>query len=147
MASNNVVLLDNTVRTAASTGSFVVLKSFDLPANALSGAELEFLAYARALSTSTGATFRLRLTDTSGGSSSVSFTSAGDVGKLDARISQDSQSGRLNVFATGYCCQPTQWVATQVSGSQIVQVSWEIQVSGTASWQSDFVYAEWVQAL
>ena len=102
------------------------------------------MAFARASGTSTGASFRLRLTDTSGASASVSFTSAGDVGKVEARIYQDSQTGRRNLFASGYCCQPTQWVASQVSGTQIVQVSWEVQVTGTTSWQSDFVYAEWV---
>ena len=90
------------------------------------------------------AELRLRLTDTTGATASVSFASAGDVGKLEARIWQDSQSGRLNVLGNGYCCQPTQWVATTVSGTQIVQVSWEIQVTGTTSWTSDFVYAEWV---
>jgi len=102
------------------------------------------MTFARAQGTSSGATFRLRLTDTAGGSASVSFASAGDVGKLEARIWQDSQSGKLNIVGTGYCCQPTQWLSTSVSGTQIVQVSWEIQVTGTTNWQSDFVYAEWV---
>jgi hypothetical protein len=121
-----------------------VINSFDIPASALSGAALEFLSFAHALGTSSGASFRLRLTDTAGGSATVVFASAGDVGKLEARVWQDSQSGRLNVLASGYCCQPTQWVATTVSGTQIVQVSWEIQVTGATNWQSDFIYAEWV---
>jgi len=141
------MIIDNTLRTASSTGSYVVIKSMDIPASALSGAELEFMSFARASGTSTGASFRLRLTDASGATASLTFSSVGNVGKIDARVSQDAQSGRLNVFATGNCCQATQMLATQVSGSQIVQLSWEIQVTGSTTWISDWIYAEWVVGL
>jgi len=84
------------------------------------------------------------LTDTAGSTSNVTLVSSGDANKLEARIYQDSQSGRLNLFVSGSGSQATQYVATSVLGTQTVQVVYEVQVTGSTSWQSDFIYAEHV---
>jgi hypothetical protein len=48
------------------------------------------------------------------------------------------------LMAKSNCCEPIQYSSTTVRQDQTIQVTLEVMVSGTTTWESNFVYAEMI---